>query len=77
VMPPLVIARRVSAEAIQSLSAGNILDRRSRLLRGACHPAALRADRLARNDGLTPPARSCPRPRQSRRDSRRPGTSRA
>ena len=39
-----VIARRDSAEAIQSLTRG------SGLLRGACHPAALRADRVARND---------------------------
>ena len=35
----------VSDEAIQS----GVRD--SGLLRGACHPAALRADRVARNDG--------------------------
>ena len=28
-------------------------------------------------EAVTPPAKSCPRPRRSRRDSRRPGTSRA
>ena len=40
-----VIARSVSDEAIQSRIRG------SRLLRGACHRAALRADPVARNDG--------------------------
>jgi hypothetical protein len=32
--------------------------RRSRLLRGACHPAALRADQVARNDGCRAAATS-------------------
>jgi hypothetical protein len=41
-----VIARSVSDEAIQGVIRG------PGLLRGACHPTALRADRVARNDGI-------------------------
>jgi hypothetical protein len=42
-----VIARSASDEAIHfSIEC----QRRDGLLRGACHPAALRADRVARND---------------------------
>ena len=44
-----------ASEAIHSF-----FSRRDGLLRGACHPAALRADRVARNDGCAP-AHACGR----------------
>jgi hypothetical protein len=40
-------------EALATKQSGVVPHRDSGLLRGACHPAALRADRVARNDEST------------------------